>query len=329
MPRILTVALLAMTSALAISCSDRDDNSAPATPETPETSVDVSGDDDRMLTMEEAISGPSNVALWQTGDEDTKVYLFGTVHLLPDGVEWMSAPVTAAWEESDTLFLEAEVHSQEATAQAGVAIMEHGFYTDGRMLRDLFTEEEVAKVDASLKDFNFTLAAFNNARPWLASIQVTQTALMSIGVDASNGIEMVLGQKAKEDGMAQRYFETAGQQIEIIASIPDEEWATTFLTSLDAMDSVESYFATLVGLWYSGDADGLADYMATEWEGTSEMKPIMLDNRNKDWADQLDEIIREEEGTFFIAVGAAHLSGENDLQHYLSEYGYETTRLTP
>jgi len=35
-------------------------------------------------------------ALWKVADEDTTIYLFGTIHLLPKGIEWYDGAVATA-----------------------------------------------------------------------------------------------------------------------------------------------------------------------------------------------------------------------------------------
>ena len=52
------------------------------------------------------IEGP---ALWRVADEDTTIYVFGTVHALPDDVNWYSGTVKNALDSSDTLVTEIDM----------------------------------------------------------------------------------------------------------------------------------------------------------------------------------------------------------------------------
>ena len=45
-------------------------------------------------------------ALWKVADGDTTVYLFGTIHLLPQGTRWESPVFARAAEESQGLVVE-------------------------------------------------------------------------------------------------------------------------------------------------------------------------------------------------------------------------------
>ena len=42
-------------------------------------------------------------ALWKIADHDTTIYLFGTIHLLPAGIDWLNGPLADALDHSDTL----------------------------------------------------------------------------------------------------------------------------------------------------------------------------------------------------------------------------------
>ena len=53
-----------------------------------------------------AVPGP---ALWQVADEDTTIYLFGTVHALPQSTNWFDGRIERAFDASDELVTEIDV----------------------------------------------------------------------------------------------------------------------------------------------------------------------------------------------------------------------------
>jgi uncharacterized protein YbaP (TraB family) len=280
-------------------------------------------------TLQEATSGPANIAIWRAGDEDTTVYLMGTVHILNPGIEWSTPAFKAAWAETDAVYFEADVMSPEAIQAAAPAIRNHGFFTDGRKLADLFAIEEQRTINDGLAKLGLSLEALGNLRPWLAGLQVAQAAMMKVGGDPEAGMEMILGRKAEAEGIEARYFETLAQQIGFLSSISDEEQARSFLAAMSEIDDVEAFFAEMIGYWYRGDADALADFMTQEWQDLPELSQTLLFDRNQAWADELSSLIENEQGTFFIAVGAAHLAGEKSVQDYLEQEGYPSTRMNP
>jgi ribosomal protein L25 (general stress protein Ctc) len=62
---------------------------------------------------------PKHPALWTLADSDTRIWLFGTIHLLPEGEGWRTAAFDSALAGSDELVLEvADVDDMMASAQA-------------------------------------------------------------------------------------------------------------------------------------------------------------------------------------------------------------------
>jgi uncharacterized protein YbaP (TraB family) len=53
-----------------------------------------------------AVPGP---ALWQVADQDTTIYLFGTVHALPQTTTWFDGRIERAFNASDELVTEIDV----------------------------------------------------------------------------------------------------------------------------------------------------------------------------------------------------------------------------
>ncbi len=56
-----------------------------------------------------------------------------------------------------------------------------------------------------------------------------------------------------------------------------------------------------------------------------EIIKILLDKRNKNWIEDIEYLI--EKDRTFIAVGMAHLGGENGILNLLKENGYELQRV--
>ena len=62
-----------------------------------------------------AVPGP---ALWQVADADTTIYLFGTVHALPQGRDWFDGRIERAFNASDELVTEIDLAEATSSAQA-------------------------------------------------------------------------------------------------------------------------------------------------------------------------------------------------------------------
>lgn len=279
----------------------------------------------------DAVSGDPAPALWRTGDEDTTVYLFGTIHVMPQEAQWETPLIREAFNEADLLITEADVDSDQAMADSLTIVMQHGFFLDGSKLADLYTEEETSKINEDLAPYNLTLKALGNQKPWLASLNLVTIQATVLGLTSDYGIDWVVEDWAREKDIPLQHFETAKQQAMIFATIPLEEQKLYFTVELDIEDEktdAEEY-ASMVGRWFRGDTQGAWAEMEKDMAELPFTKKAILDNRNEDWAEQLDVLIEEFEGTIFVAVGSGHLEGGQSVQYFLAERGYETVRLNP
>jgi len=77
----------------------------------------------------------------------------------------------------------------------------------------------------------------------------------------------------------------------------------------------------MVAAWASGDVKALETLAVDEMQvETPALYEALLVRRNTDWANQIQTLL-EGSGTVFIAVGAAHLAGDDSVQEILGDRG--------
>ncbi|MFM2274078.1 MAG: hypothetical protein RL702_3143, partial [Pseudomonadota bacterium] len=91
---------------------------------------------------------PARPALWKVADEDTTIYLFGTIHLLPKGIAWYDGALAKAFDQSDELVTEIPEIEPDG---AGSAVLKYGMLPAGQSLRGLMTAREKAKFEAAMR----------------------------------------------------------------------------------------------------------------------------------------------------------------------------------
>lgn len=62
-----------------------------------------------------AVPGP---ALWRVADEDTTIFLFGTIHALPKNKNWFDERIARAFGSADELVTEIDLSNQASSSQA-------------------------------------------------------------------------------------------------------------------------------------------------------------------------------------------------------------------
>lgn len=268
-------------------------------------------------------SGPEGPALWKVADEDTTIYLFGTVHALKPDVQWYDAEIDAALKSADTVVTEIKMDPESETAMQQMAL-QRGMFTDGTTLRSVLDEEQTAKYEAALTGMGIPAAAFDPFEPWMAGLTLTMLPLLQKGYDPNSGVDKVILGKSGET--AKDALETVEFQLGIFDGMPQDQQIEFMISAAEGAGEAEATLDKMVAEWVEGDADGLAAVMNENMEGEG-FAEVLLYNRNANWAEWIESRLETTPGTVFIAVGAGHLAGERSVQDYLAERGIETTRV--
>lgn len=271
-------------------------------------------------------AAPAGPALWTVSDEDTTVYLFGTVHILPPDTTWRYPALEAAFDEASVVYFEADVASAGAQARMLALIPELGVYGEGQTLSTTLEPDALATLDAGLAAIGVPRAAFDPMRPWLAGISMETQSLVARGYDPESGVEKILGAEAEAAGKELRFFETVEQQLRFFAGLPEAEQITFLVETAKAIVEEPEALDELVSAWAAGDVVKLAELVSDDDAmGSAAVAEVLLVNRNRDWVGQLQELMAAEPGVFFVAVGAAHLAGDDGVPTMLRAAGVEVS----
>ncbi|GAB5347623.1 TraB/GumN family protein [Alteriqipengyuania sp. 357] len=271
-----------------------------------------------------ADSGSGAPALWRVADEDTTIYIFGTVHALPDDVEWYSGPVKTALDESDTLVTEVDM-TPGAQAEIGALVGQIAVLPEDTTLRSLLTDEQRLVYEATLTDMGLPVAALDRLEPWMAALSISQIALQQAGITGENGTEKVLegivGEAKGRDAL-----ETAAFQLAIFDELPQEAQIDYLMEMIAEIDQMVPMLQEIIGEWSEGDVAQLGALMNEALEADPVLAERLLYARNANWAVWIDDRL-DAPGTIFMAVGAGHMAGNQKLQDKLAARGIEMVRV--
>jgi uncharacterized protein len=261
-------------------------------------------------------------ALWKVSDADTTIYLFGTIHLLPEGIEWYNGPVAKAFEQSQQLVTEIPEVNQAETVSL---MLKHGTLPAGQSLRDGMSAEEKTKYDAAMTSLGLPPAAFDRYKPWFAAMALAILPLQRKGYALDNGVEAQLDKRNKALGRTRIGLETLDFQLGIFNSFSPAVQKTYLFGVIDALPNITQEIEKMVGSWSKGDAEALALTLNAEADDPA-LYEALLTGRNRNWAAWIDQRL-DQPGTVFIAVGAGHLGGKGSVQDFLDGRGIKTVRV--
>lgn len=263
-------------------------------------------------------------ALWVVKDEDTTIYLFGTVHVLKPGLSWFDEAVKDAFDKSDEMMLEIVMpEDQNAVART---MMPLAMDQSGKTIPSRLTADQLKAYQAAIVSVGLPANAFDNFEPWFPAMTLSVLPLTKLGYDPEQGAEKLLTKFAKADAKPVSGLETLEEQLGFFDQLPDTQQVAFLNTVVRDMDKLGPMLDKMVALWAKGDPDGLAVAMNESMAATPELAKTLLYDRNARWADQIKTRL-DKPGTVFIAVGAGHLAGDKSVQDYLKAQGLTATRV--
>src|SRR5215217_941704 len=262
-------------------------------------------------------------AVWVVKDQDSTIYLLGTVHVLKPDTQWRSPAIDKALAESADLWVEVEA---DDPAVMQPLVMKYGIDAANPLSKKI-SAERFAQVDAAAKAMGASGAALDPMRPWLAGVTLSVAPLPKAGYDPTSGVEAKLKAAAKAAGKPIRTLESPEQQIRFFADLPPKIEMEFLDSALDDSAEAPAMIDGLVAAWVAGDVAAIKRLMIDDMKRDyPELYEVILTGRNKDWARQIETLLAGK-GVTIIAVGAGHLAGDDSVQVQLAKRNIEAVRL--
>lgn len=272
----------------------------------------------------EAPRGPGP-ALWLLADADTRIWLFGSVHILGKDADWRRKEIDAALNASRTLVLETPV---DGAGNAAIAqeVARLGILEPGTRLDSLLTPAQRKALAQAARAYGLDGAQLQRLRPWLAALQISMAAASAQGQSAELGVEQSLLAGAKARGQSLRYLETAQQQVQIFANLPQEAQLRFLDVTLAQLEDSAGMLRRMDRLWLEGDVAGLGQVLDADFDRAGpQIRAALIDARNAQWAAKIAQML-DEPGEVFVAVGAGHLTGRGNVIALLEGEGHKIER---
>ena len=270
------------------------------------------------------VTAVAQPALWAVRSADTTIYLFGTMHLLPNDAAWRSAALDAALAKSQTLYLEI---TDDSPAGMAALVLKYGL-DPAHPLADRLDPAQLQQLTAAATRAGVPggMQTLNMMRPWLAALTLATAPLLKAGLDPQHGVDKQLKAQMLAAGKTVLGLETAEQQIRFLADMPDATQLAFLRSTLKDIDHGPAELGALIDAWKAGDVERIA---RIEDEDMRQQSPALyqrlLVERNQAWATKIAALLKQP-GTTFIAVGAAHLAGPDSVQMQLRKLGIKTER---
>lgn len=277
---------------------------------------------DRVQDARARNDGP---AIWIVKDEDSTLYVFGTVHLLPDDLVWQRDDLRQAFDESGTVFFEVDTGAN-GQIDATVLTTSLGLRTDGLRLSDRLDNYQLNLLEAASNNGNLTVAALDGMKPWLAAEFLTFAAAQNAGLSADLSADEALKSRATRTGKNVIYLETMEDQVRASSDLPENIQLDILTETMEQFNRLGQDATEIAEQWSVGGTDYLTEKLIRPMKSRPpEVFNRLLRDRNRAWVTPLSQFM-EDSGTGFVAVGTAHLLGEQSLLDELRAQGFRVSR---
>jgi uncharacterized protein YbaP (TraB family) len=261
--------------------------------------------------------------VWVVKDKNSELVLFGSVHILPRGLDWTPPALDRALKAADDIWFELPIDAESEAATAMLATKAGVLPPDQSLFRLLPPEDSelMSKVAAA---YDVSPVLLDRLQPWVAEIALAGGAYRRLGADAASGVEKTIAAMATPKAR-RRAFETPAEQVALLSSGTMDEQMASLRQTLHEMDEKPDEFQTLVKAWTDGDVKVLdREALAPIRDTTPGLFRRLVTDRNASWTKVLDARLKGR-GRTVVVVGIGHLIGPDGVPARLRALGYSVT----
>ena len=264
--------------------------------------------------------------LWKISGNGLKEpsYIMGTHHLAPLSIKDSIQGLQAALDQTQQVYGELKMSDMQNPAMA--ATMQKYITTDtDTTFKSLFTVAEYELINNCTKEnLKFDIDMMPKIKPaFLSNNLMVFLYMKHVGdFNPQEQMDTYFQTKAAESGKKVDGLETMNFQFDLLFNRSSlKRQAEVLLCMMNNIDNNIDLTKRLTSAYMMQDLNTM-EKIANEDECsmTQQEKDNLIDNRNKNWADKLPEIMQT--APTFIAVGALHLVGKNGLLSLLKQQNY-------
>ena len=267
--------------------------------------------------------------IWEVRSASNTVYLLGSIHLGRGDMYPMGSVVEKAYQASKIVALEADPTNQQAV----MAAISGSIYQPPETLQKNLPGPLLARLSRTLERYGIPLEQAQPMKPFLVAITLASIEYAKAGFDPSFGVDMHFAGRARQDGKPLVELESLQGQMALMNDMSDRLQESLLQVTLESIDNGEipALIDSMVNAWKSGDGKKLQDAVSEEERKlpaglAREFHRKLMSDRNIAMAEKIEAMLKGTDA-HFIAIGVAHLLGQDSVLQVLAERGYRVRPL--
>ena len=264
-------------------------------------------------------------ALWSVSDADTTVYLFGTIHLLPENYKWRTPALEKAVNSSQELVVETIVDDKNPQALVST-LMGMALSPGLPPIGERVPASKRRALDAAIAKSGVPRAAFDRMETWAAAFMLLGNQFRDMGLKSGEGVEPVLKGEFTSEGKPIGELETNAEQLGFFDTLPEKAQRELLAGAIETPGDTKAEFQAMLTAWQRGDVNAIARTFNHDLGASPELRDALLKRRNANWSRWIEQRM-EKPGSVMIAVGAGHLAGRDSVVDLLKRNGLHVHRI--
>lgn len=260
--------------------------------------------------------------LWVVERGSAKLYLFGSLHLLPAQTKWTTAALDKARADAQVFVFEAPL-DQGGGAMARF-VEKAGRLPLGQKLSTVLPAKLHEDLERAAWSVQYPPKLLEPLRPWLAGVYLELYSYIKAGFSSYYGVDHVIEQEAKARGAELVYLETVEQQLSNFSALTKRGEIAYLRATVKGVLEEPDMPLILLNAWAAGDTAALGKVLDEGFTEVPQLRAQLLVGRNRKWVGRLRTMLASGK-THFVTVGAGHLVGRDSVIAMLRARGYKVT----
>ncbi len=267
--------------------------------------------------------------LWRVQNGDATVYLFGSIHVLKPGTDWMDKRLFQAFDSADAAWFEVPDLDTLPHFKPKAEKLTAG----GPVLTAGLTGAEKRQLETILNRYGTTTAEQVHVRPVVMASMIAQLDLQGGAFSVDSGVDMTLFHRARALDHKTGGFEDNTTHYGYLHALGDgsADGTVTLKHALAAHFGTGNPADSIDGVakaWAMGDERTLDAQLKAQRARDPKFYDLLLVKRNALWLPQIETLLKGKDTTFVVA-GVDHFIGPDSVVAQLKARGYVVTRVDP